>query len=248
MKKLFIAISFFTIIPLPTGEVSCDDLQASAGLFPVAGLVVGLMLTILAWVGLNLLVPELILAVILVGGWAWLTRGLHLDGVADLCDGLGGSFDRERRLAIMKDSSTGAFGVIGLLVVLLLKVAGLYYIFFDFQELILLLIILPAVPRFVMLVVAALASYPREVGTGHFLVGKVGVTNCLIGLIFLLPLAVYGQLGLFLLIGSAGPFAYLFYKANKELGGVTGDVLGAGIEWGEAMALVMLAWGLSLNA
>ncbi|MBU3936253.1 MAG: adenosylcobinamide-GDP ribazoletransferase, partial [Proteobacteria bacterium] len=109
-----IAIAFLTILParLPA-ELPADGLRRSAGFFPLAGWLIGGFLAGEAWLCVWAGLPPLVSAVLLVALGAWLTRGLHRDGLADLLDGLGGGQTPERRLAIMKDSATGAFGVIG---------------------------------------------------------------------------------------------------------------------------------------
>ncbi|MDR9500804.1 MAG: adenosylcobinamide-GDP ribazoletransferase [Desulfurivibrionaceae bacterium] len=244
-KPFWLALSFLTILPLAPPQAGQDDMERSILFFPAAGLVIGGLLALVAWLGLYLGMSSLALAVVLVGGSAWLSRGLHLDGVADLCDGFGGSFDIQRRLAIMKDSHVGAFGVVGLVMVLLLKTAGLQALLAAPENL-LLLAMVPAAARFAMLVTAFRARYPRSSGTGHFVVGKVSLPRLLAAALFLAPLALCGWSGLGLLLVCLLPPLGLRFQANKGLGGVTGDVLGAAIEWSEAagwLAAALLSRG-----
>ena len=77
-----------------------------------------------AWLGLAKLLPVVGAAAVLLGLTVIITRGLHLDGLADTADGLGGGSTPEERLRIMKDSRIGAFGVISLILVLLMKFAA----------------------------------------------------------------------------------------------------------------------------
>lgn len=231
--SLRLALSFLTILPCGPAEVDRHDLERSVLFFPAAGLVIGALLALVAWFGMLLGLGGLALAVVLTGCSAWLSRGLHLDGVADLCDGLGGSFEAGRRLEIMKDSHIGAFGVVGLVLVVLLKVAGLEQLLAGPED-ILAMAMVPAAARFAMLVTAFRASYPRQAGTGHFVVGRVPVAYLLGAACFLAPLALLGLAGLGLLVACLLPSLWLRLKAHKALGGVTGDVLGAAIEWSEA--------------
>ncbi len=245
LKPLRVAISFLTILPLGTGEVRQGDMERSVVFFPAAGLAIGAVLASVAWLGLALGVDSSALAVILVGSSAWLSRGLHLDGVADLCDGFGGSFETQRRLEIMKDSHIGAFGVVALIMVLLLKVAGLQALVGGPEDL-LVIVMVPATARFAMLIAAFKACYPRQDGTGHFVVGKVTLFRLLGAGFFLAPLVLLGWPGLGLLLACLLPPLWLRMKAQKALGGVTGDVLGAAIEWSEAagwLAAVSLVSG-----
>ena len=113
MKGLVTAIRTLTVLPVP-GKDS-DDFSAALPWFPVVGIILGAILyTIsLLWSLLPFEQWSWGCAVILSALLVWLTRGLHMDGLADWADSLGG-FDRERRLAIMKDSSLGAFGVMAI--------------------------------------------------------------------------------------------------------------------------------------
>lgn len=199
---------------------------------------------------------DLPVAVLLVGLEAWLTRGLHLDGVADLLDGSGGSFDRSRRLAIMKDSAIGAFGVIGLIVTLGLKIAALSALLGHFSleagtpfiKLILLLISVPAVSRWSIVLLAWKSRYPREAGTGHVFVGQVSGREIAIGFFLLIPFFFLGWPFCIVFAVCQLPVLWLRFHAHRLFGGVTGDVLGAccefseGLGWLAASSAVFLFW------
>ncbi len=247
LKPLRLSLAFLTILPVNPGEVEDHDMASSVVFFPAAGLVIGALLAALSWFGLALGLNSLALAVVVVGGSAWLSRGLHLDGVADLCDGLGGSFESGRRLDIMKDSHIGAFGVVALVMVLLVKTAGLHALV-GAPENLLLVGMVPATARFAMLVAAFKACYPRQTGTGHFVVGRVSLPRLCGAAIFLVPLMFLGWPGLGLLVACLLPVLWLRVAAQKAFGGVTGDVLGAVIEWSEAAgwlaAATCVGWAL----
>ncbi|OGQ85459.1 MAG: cobalamin 5'-phosphate synthase [Deltaproteobacteria bacterium RIFOXYD12_FULL_56_24] len=231
------AIAFLTILPvrLPA-ELPADGLKRSAAFFSLAGWLIGGFLAggawLLAWLGL----PPLVNAVLLVVLGAWLTRGLHLDGLADLLDGLGGGQTQERRLAIMKDSAIGAFGVIGLVLLLVLKIACLASLLINGGELFFfVLLAAPVTARWAMAALACGGQYPRAGGTGHAFVGKVGLRELALGLLLLAPLIWWSWSAALIILGAAMlPAFWLRFKATKALGGVTGDVLGASCELGEA--------------
>jgi adenosylcobinamide-GDP ribazoletransferase len=231
-----IAIAFLTILPvrLPA-ELPGDGLRRSAAFFPLAGWLIGSFLSGGAWLFVWANLPPLVSAVLLVALGAWLTRGLHLDGLADLLDGLGGGQTPERRLAIMKDSAIGAFGVIGLVVLLLLKVACLASLLANNEELLFFaLFAVPVAARWAMATLACGTKYPREIGTGHAFVGKVGLRELALGALLLTPLIWWNWAGALIILGAAMlPVIWLRFKAAKALGGVTGDVLGASCELGE---------------
>ena len=134
VREYLLALQFFTRIPV-TGKLadwagfSPELLRASAGHFPGVGLLLG-ALTAAVYASVQALLPDttftpLVAAVLSTVAIVMLTGGFHEDGLADVADGLGGSFERERALDIMKDSRVGAFGAMALVLVLLAKVAVL---------------------------------------------------------------------------------------------------------------------------
>ena len=233
-----IAISFLTILPMGLpAALPAEGFRRSAAFFPLAGWLLGAILAGLAALFHLLHLPPLLAAVLLVAALAWLTRGLHLDGLADLLDGLGGGQDPARRLAIMKDSALGVFGGVGLVLLLVLKIASLAALLVRGPELLWPLLAAPVAARWSMAVLAWNTEYPRSQGTGHAFVGRVGPGQLLGGFLFLLPLFWWGGLSaLAVVVFSLVPAWWLRRKARKALGGVTGDVLGAACEMGEACA------------
>lgn len=244
-----IALAFLTILPLRVrGEISADDLRQSAAWFPLAGWLLGGAIGLVLILGAWLKLPALVTAVIAVATAAWLTRGLHLDGLADCFDALGGGATPERRLAIMKDSMVGAFGVSALLLLLLLKsgclagltpaAAGSAGLLSGNQSMAgsawLLVLAPPVAARWAMIILAASGRYPRPTGTGHFLVGRAGKREMLIGTLLLLPLAPAGLPVLAVILATCLPALWLGLTAPRRFGGITGDLLGAACELGEA--------------
>lgn len=216
-------------------------------------------MAVVAWAVLVVGGTPLLAAVLAVLVSAWLTRGLHLDGLADLCDGLGGSHKPSRRLEIMKDSASGAFGVIGLVLLLLVKVAALAailenalyparcgYLSLSLSALTG-LIVVPTAARWAMAALAFGSSYPREIGTGHAFVGQVRAGYLLIGLLFLFPfLSLAVRPALVGILCAQLPAVWLRFQCNRALGGITGDVLGAACELGEAAGWLGVVFALVL--
>ncbi len=122
MKYLSIAFNLLTTLPVraPVDWQSGDTGRAAVW-YPFVGLVIGALVA-LAYNLLHLFFPPVITAALTLTLWVILTGGLHLDGLADCCDGLLHASNPEKRLEIMKDSHMGAFGGIGLVLILLLKV------------------------------------------------------------------------------------------------------------------------------
>ena len=132
IRDYLLAVQFFTRIPI-TGRLadwvgfSAEGLRRSAGHFPGVGVLVGAVAAAV-FVLLQAALPDsssapLVAAVLSTVVTVLLTGGFHEDGLADVADGLGGSYNRERALDIMKDSRVGAFGAMALVLALLAKVA-----------------------------------------------------------------------------------------------------------------------------
>ena len=132
VREFLLAVQFFTRVPIVgrlAGWVGFSPtlLRASAGHFPGVGLLVGVVVAT-AYAAVNAMLPDthftpLVAAVLSTVVSVLLTGGFHEDGLADVADGLGGSYDRTRALDIMKDSRVGAFGAMALVLALLAKVA-----------------------------------------------------------------------------------------------------------------------------
>jgi len=240
-----LALTFLTILPWPRlGRAEPQDLARSMFWFPWVGALLGLIFWG-AWVGLDRILPGPGAAAVLLGLTVIITRGLHLDGLADTADGLGGGANPAERLRIMKDSRLGAFGAISLILILVLKFA----FFLAWAEIGLgaILLLYPVVSRWGMVFLAYLSPYARpEGGLGQAMTTGVspgvlsGATISALGLAFLTG----GVQGLIILAGAAVAvwLASLYFR--KKLGGVTGDVLGAA---NELLEVLVLGGALLLN-
>ncbi len=235
------ALRFLTILPLPgRAEVTEEVLGRATAWFPLAGALIG---AILAGAGAlaGLLWSPFAVRVLVVGGWAALTRGLHLDGLADSADGLLGGRTRERRLAIMKDSRIGTFGVVALIGLLAVKLAFLA----ELQDMALWRLLVPAcaLARWAMLL--AVFAFPAAVPDGlagrfkrHCRWPQLVIGTFVAAAVSFFFLGVWG-LSLLALLALA---AWLWSLAVRSaLGGHTGDTYGALGEMGEGLTLAALA-------
>ncbi|HXT99544.1 MAG TPA: adenosylcobinamide-GDP ribazoletransferase, partial [Polyangia bacterium] len=172
MKALVAAFAFLTRLPVWRGPLRDEDLGRSVSFFPVVGLVLGfgLMGTGAALAGH--LAPWL-LAVLLAALLAALTGGLHLDGLGDVFDAVGGGRrDRARMLEIMRDSRIGAHGAVALVLVLVAKVAALAQVVEARDWLVLLAF--PTVGRWLAALLVVLFPYVRTEGLGRAFSGEAG--------------------------------------------------------------------------
>ncbi|HAA04547.1 MAG TPA: adenosylcobinamide-GDP ribazoletransferase, partial [Syntrophobacteraceae bacterium] len=242
LRTFALALSFLTIlrVPLvPARLASPTELAASFVFFPLVGVILGGIWVLLAFAWKLVLTPALI-AVLLTLTMALLTRGLHLDGLADLADGVGGGYTPEKRLTIMKDSRIGTFGATALILVLALKVSALYPLLQTGQWRALLLV--PILSRLGMVWGAYRSVYPRpEGGLGKAFCEQLHVGHLLaattlgaVAVVLVAPLA-----GAVLLIALSGCVGLLRILAQRWLGGITGDVLGALNEIAEALLLTV---------
>ncbi|MEA4813056.1 MAG: adenosylcobinamide-GDP ribazoletransferase [Anaerolineaceae bacterium] len=235
MKNLFLALSFLTIIPIETRKVhNPDDLGKAAAWFPLIGALMGALLAGVYY-GLQLIFPLPVSAVLATIFWVFLSGGLHLDGLADSCDGLLNASSPERRLEIMKDPRLGSFGGIGLVLAIFLRVVLLNSI--PIQEIFFALPLAAALGRW-MLILAALQPMARPGGLGDaFAKGLKQDTwmPAALTVIFLVVLGGWkGIVGALLahLLAIA-----VFSFAKRRLGGMTGDVFGLTVEISELSVL-----------
>lgn len=233
------AAAFLTIFPVGR-ELSMEPsrLARSMGLFPAVGLVIGLFLVVLNW-ALAPLVPRGVLDTLLVLIMIVVTGGLHLDGMADVIDGLAGSRERESSLRIMKDSRVGAMGAVSLMMILLLKYVCLHNVPSEVKSAALLF--MPAAGRWVQVALACCAPYVRpEGGTGAVFVDHVGVREFLVAGVTLTvaALVLFHWQGAVLLVALGLAALLLLRYFKRRLGGVTGDVLGAATELIEVLTLL----------
>jgi adenosylcobinamide-GDP ribazoletransferase len=234
------AFAFLTRLPVDAGDVNDVDMARSAVFFPVVGWALGLACVALARlhaVGL----PTSIVAVLIVALLAALTGGLHLDGVADLFDGLaGGRGNRERTLEIMRDSRIGAHGALALVLVVVLKIVALRELLERGDSSI--LVVVPAVARWAVLPQLAFFPYARAAGLGHAFEGRVGIAPLAVATSFVGGLVVLVHPGFpWLLAAVLAVSLAIAVWLRHRLGGLTGDIYGATIELCEATALVVAA-------
>jgi adenosylcobinamide-GDP ribazoletransferase len=240
MRSLRVALGLLTVLPVsPPKDWQPGDGGRAAVWFPVIGLLIGG----LAWLAWNIsaqIFPPLLAGILTLGVWVALTGGLHLDGLADCCDGLFGVATPARRLEIMKDPRLGAFGVTGLALVLMLKGAALASLS-------------PATGAGIFLA-ASLGRWcilpggllPAATSGGMGADFTAGLERRSLLLAGVLPLGLGIVLGLNgILALFVGPLATLMILAfaKARIGGVTGDVFGGVVEVVETVVLLIFVAG-----
>jgi len=241
MRLYIIAMQFLTIIPLPFNlEWRKDDLGRSLALFPLAGLTIGALLAGLNWLIAPFLARPLTDA-LLITALAAMTGALHMDGLADVCDGIAARGSRERFLEVMKDSNVGAIGAVGLVLGVLLKWQALVAIPAEskWQA----LLFFPTLARYCQVQTIVNARSARQDGLGSAIIAGAGIGRLTIAGIVTSAIAwfLFGVKGITVL-ASAMLAAWLIRAwFNRKLGGITGDVIGCINELVEIMALVLIS-------
>jgi adenosylcobinamide-GDP ribazoletransferase len=239
MNAFIASLQFISALPL--GKPRPFDPRGIIIHFPLAGLAIGLLLALFDLIA-SAIWPPLVASALDVVLLAAITGAFHLDGLADMADGLYGHRDREKALAIMKDSRVGAMGLVAVACALLVKTAGLGSV--DHARFLALLVV-PALSRSAMMVGMRVLPYAR---------GKEGTGSPF----FETPLStmdfkyVAAPVVLSLFLGWRGLLMNLFFIVatatlvllyRRKLGGITGDLLGAMVEILEPILFLALCAG-----
>ncbi|PKN18562.1 MAG: adenosylcobinamide-GDP ribazoletransferase [Deltaproteobacteria bacterium HGW-Deltaproteobacteria-6] len=241
MRNLRTAFGLLTTLPFGMPESWLPGDSGRAGIwYPLVGVVVG-GLTWLCWIALNLYFPPLVAGVLTVVTWVSLTGGLHLDGLADCCDGLLSSNTSLRRLEIMKDPHLGTFGGIGLLLLLFAKVTALSLLApsAGFG------IILAATISRWLILPASLLPLANPGGMGADF--AAGFRQSAIFITAILPLGLallLGMEGLWAVFAALIAAAAVLGLACQRIHGVTGDVFGMLVEVTETGVLLSFTFGV----
>ncbi|MEW5920107.1 MAG: adenosylcobinamide-GDP ribazoletransferase [Bacillota bacterium] len=254
VRKISVALSFLTIIPVNVGTFRHPrELSDAAVYFPLVGGLFGSVFAVVAYFSLALLPPGPVVVLLFIGAFLF-TRGLHVDGLADTADGLLGGMKKEGALAIMRDSAVGPLGAAAVLLLYLFKYAAITTAGEEFITL--LFFAMPVCGRWSMVLAGAFYPPAREGGLGfqfisgmgrcHFL--KASFWGCillaagpvLLGVKFIFPV----------LAGAVAAFAmalFLPFLSVRSLGGITGDILGAVNETAEATFILGAVLWLGLS-
>lgn len=248
MRALAEALRFLTVIPIP-GKTAPP--ARVVGAYPWAGLVIGIILASVAWI-FGRLLGLWSVAVIVVASKIIITGGLHLDGLADFADGLGGGDDREKRLTIMEDSRLGSYGALALLLVCALQtifIAECLSISISPKHLnrnsLLSLALVPAISRGIIPLIMKIFPVLRVGHLGDRVRSVTTVTVVIFALcssaIIVFACLSFGGL---ILMGSILLLMVLCGALiSFSLGGLTGDCYGTIIELGETFgffAMILL--------
>ncbi len=242
-----LAVSFLTRIPI--GPDGGSDLPAAFWAFPLVGAAIGLSGGVVCVLAVLAGLPLMGAVILALMAMAWLTGALHEDGLADTADGFGGGGDRDAKLAIMRDSRIGTYGVLTLILVIGLKITLVTHIGArtgNLAGVIAALAAAAAISRAAMLILPAFLRPARADGLGRSvadaeparLVAPVAVAVAVSGA----ALWRYGWSPFWgsIILGGMTTFGVTVLAA-RQIGGYTGDTLGAAQQISETAILAVLA-------
>lgn len=236
--QLALAVSFLTVVPVRLRALDSADLGGAAAWFPAVGALVGALAGGVR-VGAEPVVGATAATVLAMAALVLVAGALHQDGLADTADGLGVRGDPERRLAVMRDSATGAFGVLALIGWALLLLAALAPL--SQREALVALVTAGALSRWAALLHAAGSSAARPDGLGaRFSVGRAALliaTTCAVGIAVVAAGVAPGLVAIAATLAIAVASAW---AAQVAIGGRTGDTIGATVAVAEVAVCTAL--------
>jgi len=236
------AVAFLTRLPMPHQDGAMpQNFVREHRMFPVVGALIGASVGLLCLGLRSVGVPDLAAAALALGGSAILTGALHVDGLADVADGVGGGRNAESKLEIMRDSRLGTYGAMILLVSFAAQLSALAAI--PDGYVIPSLIAAHALARGMLPAMSLNLPYARKDGlarnAGQPDAGTATIAGGLALLIALLSLSWSNALFAAVLAGVSG--LAIAWLALRQIGGQTGDVLGGAEQVAETAILVLLA-------
>ncbi|NQT06685.1 MAG: adenosylcobinamide-GDP ribazoletransferase [Candidatus Omnitrophica bacterium] len=236
MKKFLIALQFLTTLPVKIkGEIKDEYYGRALLYFPLAGLVIGIVLALTA--SIFSFLPNLVTGAFILLASILITGGMHLDGLADTCDGFYGSQSKIRILEIMRDSSVGAMGIIGVAAVLIIK----FTLFVTIRhELLWKVLIMSAVfSRWAQALACNMALYPRKEGKAISFIKYAKKKDVVLAGLFtaVIFFIMAGIKAIPLFIVNTVPVLLMINYSKRKIGGMTGDTIGATSEIAELAVL-----------
>ncbi|QUC64441.1 adenosylcobinamide-GDP ribazoletransferase [Nitrosopumilus sp. K4] len=224
LKEIGSIFSFLTIIP--TGKATLETIAKYMYIFPIVGIAIGLIVGSIAF-GLSIFLDPLVVSLLVVASFAIVTGIHHTDGLADFADGLMVKGTKEKKLAAMKDLSTGSAGisaivlyVVGLIIALSLSVG---------YELFLAILLSEILAKFSMVLMASIGKSASLGSNSPFVeLMKSPKKLSIAAFITIIPLVVLGGVSGIVMFGASIVMTlFLVSLSNRSFGGITGDVLGA---------------------
>ena len=224
LKQIGSIFSFLTI--LPTSNATLDDIAKYMYLFPIVGILIGILVGSFGF-GLSFLLDPIIVSFLVVTSIVIITGIHHADGLADFADGLMVKGSKEKKLNAMKDLSTGSAGVVAIVLYLIgLVIAISFTNGFDLFKAILISEILA---KFSMVLLASLGNSASAGSNSPFMKIMKDKKKLMISfVIMIIPVALLGETTGLVMLGITFVLTLIILViSNRSFGGITGDVLGS---------------------
>ncbi|RRO14984.1 adenosylcobinamide-GDP ribazoletransferase [Saccharopolyspora rhizosphaerae] len=236
MDGLRLALSWLTVLPVPAGQVDDRACRRAISFAPVVGALVGGFGALVLW-GLSAVgAPPLLAGILVVALWVLVTRGMHVDGLADTVDGLGCYGPPERALQVMRDGGAGPFAVVALILVIGAQAVGIGTL--AHTPWVLLLACTTGRAAFVLCCRAGLPP-ARPEGMGALVAGSQPLWLVVAWWLVASAAAVLiSPAAAVSVVVAAGVLVLFTRHVRRRFGGITGDVLGAASELATTIVLV----------
>ncbi|MBT6171861.1 MAG: adenosylcobinamide-GDP ribazoletransferase [Thaumarchaeota archaeon] len=224
LKQIGSVFSFLTIIP--TSNSDLNSIAKNMFLFPIVGIVIGLIIGSLGY-GLSLYLEPLVVSLVVVASLAVITGIHHTDGLADFADGLMTKGTKEKKRKAMKDLSVGSAGIFSIVMYAIGMIIALS--FSSGMELFKIILLSEIMAKFSMVLMAGLRNSASIGSNSPFIDSMKDKKRLLIaGIITIIPLLVIGEMnGLIVFASGIIVTMFLVGLSTKSFGGITGDVMGA---------------------
>ena len=232
LAELQLAFMLLTRLPAGTLTSHLPELAHARWAFPIVGCIVGGIIAASYIILSLLLLPSFAAAILAITAGLFSTGAIHEDGLADCADGFGGGENREKKLAIMRDSNIGSYGTLSLIIIMGLRILLLSMLPAKL-EIVTPIIICAVISRYAMVGYLCLLPAARQDGLGNQASGNQtsgdNISALLLAGLIALPAFVIGAFGLIYVIIAIVSVALIWgVIAKYQLGGQTGDVCGAG--------------------
>ena len=241
LESIVVAFQFLTRLYLPINvEWDTGNLRRSLMWFGLVGAFIGVILAgaMTLFNRFDLIPAVSAITILLI--WIFITGGMHIDGISDMADGFFSMRDKEKTLEIMKDSHVGAFGVITIVFLLLIKFEMLKE-FIIIEKNVWLLILPPTIARIAAGLVLSFYETTKKSGLGYTFHSSNPRIFWAIGFIVTLIISSILNIKSLIFIGIAILASNLMALwAKKKIGGLNGDIYGAIVETVEVIGMVFI--------
>ena len=227
LKQIGSVFSFLTIIP--TSNSDLNSIAKNMYLFPIVGIVIGLIIGSLGY-GLSLYLEPLVVSLVVVASLAIITGIHHIDGLADFADGLMTKGTKEKKRKAMKDLSVGSAGIFSIVLYVIGMIIALSLS--SGMELFKIILLSEIMAKFSMVLMAGLGNSASIGSNSPFMDSMKDKKRLLVsGIITIIPFIILGEMNGFIVFASGIVLTmFLVRLSTKSFGGITGDVMGASNE------------------